>query len=48
MAYGAEDVQEQAARVDRLEEAYFAAGRDEKDHPDHGLYTGLLTPIHDC
>lgn len=29
------------AKVDLLEQLYRAAGRDRKDHPMHGLYTGL-------
>ena len=28
-------------KVDFLEQLYRASGRDRKDHPDHGLYTGL-------
>ena len=29
------------AKVDRLDRLYLAAGRDNPEHPDHGLYTGL-------
>ncbi len=34
---------EQQARQDRLEAAYLASGRAEKDHTKHALFTGLLT-----
>jgi hypothetical protein len=29
------------ARVDLLDKLYFWDGRDKKDHPLHGTYTGL-------
>lgn len=29
------------AKVDFLEDLYVAAGRKQKSHPEHGLYTGL-------
>ena len=51
MAYGAENVKEQQERVDRLEQLYFIAGRHQRDHKMHGLYTGLIDaqePLHDA
>lgn len=33
---------EQQARQDHLEALYLADGRDDKDHPFHNLYTGLV------
>ena len=41
MSYGAEDTKAMNARVERLEELYIRDGRDKKDHPWHGCYTGL-------
>lgn len=41
MAYGAEDVVECRARIEVLERWYLADGRDRKDHPLRGTYTGL-------
>jgi len=35
------DPNEQLARQNRLEDRYEADGRDNPDHPMHGLYTGL-------
>lgn len=35
------DPDEQAARQARLEELYFADGRDNPEHEMHSLYTGL-------
>jgi hypothetical protein len=35
------DPNEQLARQNRLEDLYEADGRDNPDHPMHGLYTGL-------
>ncbi len=29
------------AKADRLDRLFFADGRDRRDHPLHGLYTGL-------
>ena len=31
----------QKAIVERLERLYYIDGRDKKDHPQHGIYTGL-------
>jgi hypothetical protein len=36
------DHAKQAARQARLEELYFADGRDDPGHEMHSLYTGLL------
>ena len=41
MAYGAEDVKEQQARTEYLERLYHADLRYMKEHPFHGLFTGL-------
>lgn len=38
---GAEDVAAMDARVLRLELLYHAAGRDRRDHSQHGTYAGL-------
>jgi hypothetical protein len=35
-------VLEQQARADRMEELFFADGRDKASHPRSGLFTGLL------
>ena len=40
---GAEDVAAMQERHDALERLYFADGRDKRDHPKHGTYTGLFT-----
>ena len=42
MTFGAEDIQEQNARVARLEFLYRKSLRFRKDHPWHGHYTGLF------
>ena len=34
-------VEEDRARVVRMDELYLEDGRDKPDHPFHGLYTGL-------
>ena len=36
------DHKQQQARQDHLEALYLADGRDNKDHPLHCLYTGLV------
>lgn len=36
------DHQEQQARQERLEALYLADGRDDRSHPYHNLYTGLV------
>lgn len=38
---GKEGVKAMAERVRIMDERYKKSGRDEKDHPMHGLYTGL-------
>ena len=38
---GAEDIEVQVNRNARIEALYKYEGRDDKDHPMHGLYTGL-------
>lgn len=38
---GAEDVQAMNNRVQWLNELYVYDGRDKRDHPRHGLFTGL-------
>lgn len=38
---GAEDVQAMNNRVQWLNELYVYEGRDKRDHPMHGLFTGL-------
>tara|TARA_R100001163_G_scaffold40536_1_gene30756 strand:+ start:266 stop:445 length:180 start_codon:yes stop_codon:yes gene_type:complete len=38
---GAEDVEAMANRQAWLEELYMYDGRDKRDHPMHGLFTGL-------
>ncbi len=38
---GAEDVQSMSNRTLWLEELYFLDGRDQADHPQRGLFTGL-------
>ena len=42
---GPEWVKEQQARVKRMNEWYQLDGRDKKDHPKAGLYTGLYQEI---
>lgn len=42
MTYGAEDVQEQNNRQEYLERLYKKDLRFRKDHPYHGVYTGLF------
>ena len=34
-------VEEQSARQARLEALYKESGREDPEHPQHGLYTGL-------
>lgn len=41
MAYGAEDVKEQQARVEYLERLYQADLRYMPEHPFHGTFNGL-------
>jgi hypothetical protein len=38
---GAEDVESMSNRTTWLEELYFLDGRDQADHPQRGLFTGL-------
>tara|TARA_Y100000361_G_scaffold115367_1_gene106051 strand:+ start:1426 stop:1605 length:180 start_codon:yes stop_codon:yes gene_type:complete len=38
---GAEDVEAMENRVKWLAELYVYDGRDKRDHPMHGIYTGL-------
>ena len=38
---GAEDVESMSNRTKWLEELYFLDGRDQTDHPQRGLFTGL-------
>lgn len=40
--HGAEDTTAMQERHDALERLYFADGRDKRDHPNHGTYTGLF------
>ncbi len=40
-SYGAEDVAAMAARQLVLDDLYHRTGRDNPEHPMHGLYTGL-------
>ena len=42
MSYGAENVEEQRARVELLEKLYQQSGRAKEDHPLRGLFTGLF------
>lgn len=41
MTYGAENIAECTARMEAMERWYLADGRDRKDHPLTGTYTGL-------
>jgi hypothetical protein len=41
MAYGAEDVQQQNKRSERLERLYHLDLRHNPEHPYHGFYCGL-------
>ena len=41
MTYGAEDVADCEARIQALKTWYLADGRNRKNHPLHGTYTGL-------
>ena len=41
MSYGAEDIKDQNARVERIQQLYKQDGRDDPKHPWHGCYTGL-------
>tara|TARA_R100000479_G_scaffold174523_2_gene122929 strand:- start:45 stop:227 length:183 start_codon:yes stop_codon:yes gene_type:complete len=38
---GAEDIEAMANRQAWISELYMYDGRDKRDHPMHGLYTGL-------
>tara|TARA_R100000231_G_scaffold94825_1_gene71099 strand:+ start:3115 stop:3306 length:192 start_codon:yes stop_codon:yes gene_type:complete len=38
---GAEDIVAERNKTVWLEELYFLDGRDQTDHPQHGLFTGL-------
>ena len=40
-AHGAEDIEVMENRIALLDALYEMDGRDKKDHPQHGLYTGL-------
>lgn len=40
-SYGASDVVASRNRVQWLNELYLYDGRDKRDHPMHGLFTGL-------
>ena len=42
MSYGAENVQEQRERVERLNKLYEESGRAKEGHPLRGLFTGLF------
>lgn len=42
MALPAINHEEQAERQAALEQCYLADGRDDVEHPMHGLYTGLV------
>jgi hypothetical protein len=41
-AHGAEDIEVMENRIALLDALYAMDGRDKKDHPQHGLYTGLF------
>ena len=52
-SYGASDLTAMDNRNVWLNYLFELDGRDRKDHPRHGLYTGLaktyaLLPVHDC
>lgn len=38
---GAEDIEANSNRVKWLNDLYLQEGRDKRDHPMHGLFTGL-------
>lgn len=40
--YGAQDVEVMENRSHLLDALYEMDGRDKKEHPQHGLYTGLF------
>ena len=42
MSYGAENIEEQRARVEHLEKLYQKSGRAKEGHPLRGLFTGLF------
>jgi hypothetical protein len=51
--YGAGDLVAMNNRQTWLDYLYELDNRDRRDHPRHGLYTGLarayaLLPVHDC
>ena len=41
-AHGAQDIPEMIRRVVEIERLYVADGRDKRDHPQHGTFTGLV------
>ncbi len=41
MTYGAENIADCTTRMEAMERWYLADGRDRKDHPFTGTYTGL-------
>ena len=50
---GAEDIEALTNRQIWIEYLYELDGRNRRDHPRHGVYTGLakayaLLPVHDC
>ena len=42
LAHGAEDTAEMIRRVVEMEKLYMADGRDKREHPLHGTFTGLI------
>jgi len=43
LAYGAENVPEMIRRIKLMEKLYVADGRDKREHPLHGTFTGLMS-----
>ena len=43
---GAEDTEVMDLRIDYLDDLYRKDGRDDKNHPHHATYTGLLLQFH--
>jgi hypothetical protein len=43
LAHGAEDTAEMIRRVVEMEKLYIQDGRDKRDHPLHGTFTGLAS-----
>lgn len=41
-AHGAEDIAEMIRRVVEMEKLYIDDGRDKREHPLHGTFTGLV------